>query len=371
MLVWCRQNPREATRVFASNEAWEHWHEQLDVMTNESHPDGGRFPDLNRSQVAELYRTIRWIAWTAARPTPLVDLIHVTAAGWAGIPAVVHKALNGTPVVLTEHGVYVREAYLAWSRAEASEVERILATRLARGLARCTLRSADVVAPVTGFNASWEEAFGVPPARIQPIRNGVAVPDMEVVPAPSSKTVISVGRIDPLKDVKTMLRVAAEVVRLVPDCTFIHRGPVSPGQSAYDRSCRELHEQLGLGDRFRFDGPTTDPTGAVRAADVVVLTSISEGLPMAALEAMADGRPVVSTSVGGVPELLHGVGLTAPPGAVHALAGAIALLLRNPHTARELGQLGRERVLESYQAKANLDGYRELFTSLVSEGGAA
>ena len=53
------------------------------------------------------------MARTAAVPTPPCDLLHVTAAGWAAIPAIVHKALHGTPILLTEHGVYVREAYLA------------------------------------------------------------------------------------------------------------------------------------------------------------------------------------------------------------------------------------------------------------------
>lgn len=370
-LVWCRENPRASTRAFASRAAWMNWHEELDGLSRENDPDGGTFPDLDRSQSAELYRTIRWIAHTAAAPTPAVDVVHVTAAGWAGVPAVVHKALHGTPVVLTEHGVYVREAYLAWSRAHAPEAQRVLATRLARGLARSTYRAADVVAPVTRFNASWERSFGVETERIRPIVNGVCVSAGDAPPLPGDRTVVSVGRIDPLKDLKTMLRVAAEVTRLVPDATFVHHGPVSPGESAYDRACRDLHSELGLGDRFVFAGPTSDPTAAVRKADVVVLTSISEGLPMAALEAMGEGRPVVSTAVGGVPELLQGAGLTAPVGAVSALAGAVTYLLRNPHTATELGRLGRERVASSYRADAVLDSYQSLFAGLSGREAAA
>ena len=104
---------------------------------------------------------------------------------------------------------------------------------------------------------------------------------------------------------------------------------------------------------------------------MVVLTSISEGLPMAALEAMGEGRPVVSTAVGGVPELLQGAGLTAPVGAVSALAGAVTYLLRNPHTATELGRLGRERVASSYRADAVLDSYQSLFAGLSGREAAA
>lgn len=370
-LVWCRRNPRLAARVFASRAAWDLWHETLDDLSREDDPDGGSFPDLDRHQSAELYRIIQWIARVAAAPTPETHVLHVTAAGWAAIPAIVHKAMEGTPMVLTEHGVYVREAYLTWSRAAGSVGERTIATRLARGLARRAYLSADVVAPVSGFNATWERALGVDEERVQTIVNGIVVRDGEPVEPPGTRIVTSVGRIDPLKDVKTMLRVAAEVTRLVPDCTFVHRGPVAPGQEAYGEACLRLHRDLGLGDRFRFDGPTRDPIGAVQAADVVLLTSISEGLPMSILEAMSEARPVVATKVGGVPEVLHGVGLVAPPGAVHSLAGSIAFLLRNPATARQLGHLGRARVQSSFNGSAHLDRYRELLTGLVADGRAA
>ena len=119
-----------------------------------------------------------------------------------------------------------------------------------------------------------------------------------------------------------MLRVAEETLRHVPDAQFLHYGPVTDGEEAYGRSCRALHEQLGLGDRFRFMGRTTDPNGVVRDADVVLMTSISEGLPMSILEAMGQGRPVVSTGVGGVPDVVKGCGVVTPPGDVHGLAMA-------------------------------------------------
>lgn len=370
-LLWCRSHPREVARAFASKAAWEQWHETVDDLSREDHPDGGRFPDLDRFQSAELYRTIHWIARVATTPTPPARVLHVTAAGWAGIPAVVHKALHGTPLVLTEHGVYVREAYLSWSKPSVDAGDRTIATRVARGLARAAYHSADIVAPVTNFNVTWERALGAHDDRIRPILNGIRVPEGRPADPPRAKIVTSVGRIDPLKDVKTMLRVAAEVVRLVPDCTFVHHGPIAPGQGDYNAACRRLHRELGLGDRFRFDGPTRDPQGAVREADVVLLTSISEGLPMAVLEAMSEARPVVATNVGGVPEVLDGVGLVAPPGAVHRLAGSVAFLLKNPATAHELGLLGRARVAADYDGGAHIEAYRDLFGSFLDRGVAA
>ncbi len=166
---------------------------------------------------------------------------------------------------------------------------------------------------MTDANAYWEMGLGIDADKIVVLYNGLRQPG-EPTPPPRTKTVVSVGRIDPLKDVHTLLRVAAETLRLVPDAEFLHYGSVSPGEEAYGRSCTGAARQLGLGDRFRFMGRTTDPNGAVRDADVVLMTSISEGLPMSILEAMSEARPVVSTGVGGVPDVVTGCGVVTPPG---------------------------------------------------------
>ncbi len=101
-------------------------------------------------------------------------MLHVTAAGWAVIPALVHKALYDRPLLLTEHGVYVREAYLASVRdASASPGQRHISTRLALGLTRAAYAAADMIAPVTEANGEWERGLGVDPAKIRVIPNGL------------------------------------------------------------------------------------------------------------------------------------------------------------------------------------------------------
>jgi len=106
----------------------------------------------------------------------------------------------------------------------------------------------------------------------------------------------------------------------------------------------------------------------VRGADVVLMTSISEGLPMSILEAMAQARPVVATGVGGVPEVLRGCGIVPPPGDVHAIATGVATLLCNPQFAALLGKRGFARVHRLYTQSSCLNGYRDLLGELV--GGA-
>ena len=288
----------------------------------------------------------------------------MTAAGWSAIPALVHKAEHGTPLVLTEHGVYLREAYLAAARSGDAPGARFINTRLARGLARTAYAGADVICPVTDANAYWEMSLGIDPAKILVLYNGLAQPEAPA-PPPGQRLVVSVGRIDPLKDIHTLLRVAAETLRLVPDARFRHYGAVTEGEEAYEQSCLALHERLGLGSRFEFMGRTTDPNGAVRAADVVLMTSISEGLPMSVLEAMSQGRPVVSTCVGGVPDVVKGCGALTAPGDDHALSMAVVMLLRNPDLAWQLGQRGHGRLGRIFNEGACVEGYRELLHTLA------
>jgi glycosyltransferase involved in cell wall biosynthesis len=364
-LMWCRRRPDAVRAAFRRARAWEIFLAALKEVLAEHHPDAGAAPALDALEAARLYQTIYWIARAAGIPTPQTDLLHVTAAGWATIPALVHKQLHGTDMLLTEHGVYVREAYLAAARSPSSQGERFLSSRLARGLSRAAYAAADYVAPVTEANATWERGLGVDPRKIRVIQNGIEAPATYTDP-PGNLKVVSVGRIDPLKDVQTMLRVAVEVARRVPGVSFEYWGPPTKGQETYALACEELARRLGAESHFRFMGRTEDPNGVVRDADVVLMTSISEGLPMSILEAMSQARPVVATAVGGVPEVLRGCGIVPPPGDVHAIATGVAMLLRNPQLAARLGQRGFARVHRLYTRTACLDGYRDLLGELTS-----
>ena len=367
-LAWCRLHPDRVISSFKDTDAWDAYLVALARVLQASDPDLGGTPDIDLSSAINLYHTLSWIARVGAAPTPEADVSLVTAAGWSGIPAVVDKALRGTPLMLAEHGIYVREAYLAAVRSSDSPASRLVSTRLARGLTRLTYAVADLVAPVAEAHRAWEEALGVPPDRIRTIPNGVPTP-AEPTPAPRSRTVVSVGRVDPLKDVPTMLRVAAAVRRLVPDVTFLHYGPVPRGQEHYAAECRALQVELGLGDGavgcFRFMGSTSDPTGVMRDADVVLMTSISEGFPMSVLEALSQARPVVTTLVGGVLDAMLGAGITAAPGDVYGLADAVATLLLDPDLAERLGRRGHARVRRHFSQARCTDDYREVLLRLA------
>jgi polysaccharide biosynthesis protein PelF len=103
---------------------------------------------------------------------------------------------------------------------------------------------------------------------------------------------------------------------------------------------------------------------------VVLMTSISEGLPMSILEAMSQGRPVVSTGVGGVPDVVKGCGVVTAPGDDHGLALAVVTLLRNPELAWRLGQRGHGRLGRIFNEAACVERYRELLGAIAAEAGA-
>jgi len=364
-LVRCRRNPQSIRPEFRGRESWERFVSELEQLVMDSHRDSAPAPIYDAIEAARLYQALYWVARTAAVPTPPCDVIHVTAAGWSGIPAIIHKALYGTPLLLTEHGVYVREAYLAAVReAAARPGHGHISPRLALGMTRAVYAAADVIAPVTEANAEWERGLGVDPAKIRVIPNGIDPPKDQTAP-PNVKKVIAMGRLDPLKDVQTMLLVADEVLRRLPEARFECYGPPTLGQEMYAESCAVMHRQLGLGDRFRFMGGTRDPNGAIRSGDLVLMTSISEAMPMTLLEAMGQARPIVATSVGGIPSVICGCGLIAPPGDVHELATAVVTLLRNPELGARLGRRGYERVHRKYTLSRCLGAYDGLIRELA------
>jgi len=171
-------------------------------------------------------------------------------------------------------------------------------------------------------------------------------------------------------------RVVAIVARLVPvkNVSLFLRAMTAVRGSALIVGDGELRSQLeseaaalGIASRCRFVGWQSDIRAVYAAADVVALTSNSEGSPVSIIEAMAAGRPVVSTAVGGVPDLIHhGVdGVLVPAGNVDALANAIRLLLADALRRDQLGAAARRKVYPKYDASRLVADITRLYESLV------
>jgi glycosyltransferase involved in cell wall biosynthesis len=172
---------------------------------------------------------------------------------------------------------------------------------------------------------------------------------------------IAVGRLVPQKAPLDLVRAFAQVRTLgpAPALWIVGRGRLE------DSLAREI-ARLGIGDRVRMLGLRSDVPRLLAASDVFVSASHWEGLPVAVLEAMAVGLPVVATGVGDVPRAL-GVdsGVLPSPRDPAAIARAVAQLIADPARRRQLGARGRERVRAHFGTRAWAERHMALYTEVV------
>ncbi|HET7566786.1 MAG TPA: GT4 family glycosyltransferase PelF [Gaiellaceae bacterium] len=321
--------------------------------------------------VADLTTGMQWLynlLLPLAAPLPRAGLVHATIASSAVLPGIVAAHEHGTPLVVTDHGVSIRERYLAVSATEMSAYGKRLLIAVGALLSRLAYTHAACVAPVANYNRRWEERYGATPERTRTIYNGVD-PNLFVPrPKPESTagrpTVVAAARVMPVKDVETMIEAAAVARREIPDVRFLVYGATDV-DLAYTERCRALVASLGLEDTFVFAGFHARPAELYAEGDISILSSISEGFPYTVLESMACGRPVAATDVGGVREALEGAGIVVPPRDPEALGQAVVRLLREDDLRLALGRRGREEVLARFRTARSVEHYRSLYEELM------
>ena len=260
---------------------------------------------------------------------------HATALILCGLPA----RLAGVPrVVMTEHALHQlqeRPAYRQSSRRYCRTAHAITAVH-------------------PGIADYFHDELAVPRERLHFVPNGVRMPQKDTaayhrlratlgVP-PDCFLFVFVGRLHPAKDLSTLLRATAAL----PPSARAQTRVILIGDGAERARLETECRSLGLTGTLEFLGARTDATTLLGAADGFIMTSITEGLPMALLEAMAAGLPCISTAVGGIPELLaDGAGLLAPSGDPAAIAQAMITLMRDAPLRLQLGGQARRKVAAS------------------------
>lgn len=178
----------------------------------------------------------------------------------------------------------------------------------------------------------------------------------------NSRVVGIVGRLVPIKDVDTFIDAATIVASRTDD---VHFAVVGDGE---ERARLEDRAASVLGDRIHFFGWRKDPAAVFGDMDLVVNTSLNEGTPVALIEALAAGRPVIATAVGGTPDLLDGgrFGALVPARSAEQIALAIKTALDSPDAAHRVAAAGQAAVLTRYAVARLLRDMAELYRGLLA-----
>jgi glycosyltransferase involved in cell wall biosynthesis len=292
-------------------------------------------------------------------------IVHTnsTKAGFLGRLA---AKLAGVPVIVfTAHGFVLNEPMGILGRSLFTVIERIAGMLSDAIIAvsetdRLTAIQHGVVGPgriVTICNGLDIESLGSPsPSAIAQKRAELGLPD-------SHQAIGVVANFYVTKGLPYFLAAAARVKAAFPEAKF-----ALVGDGERRRELEALANELNLDSSILFLGQRNDVPELLPLFDVFVLPSVKEGLPFALLEAMAAARPIVASSVGGIPEAITNgeTGLLVPPRDPEALARAIVTLLSDRNRAQQMGLAARERVLAHFTLERMLKETEQLYQQLLA-----
>ncbi|MCP4446440.1 MAG: DUF3492 domain-containing protein [Myxococcales bacterium] len=324
---------------------------------------------------------------TLIAETPPARIYHTVSTGYAGLLGTIAKRRSGCPLILTEHGIYVRERAIDLARASWIYEEPVrLRLAQARGnplrrmwmdffvtLGEFTYNASDDIVTLFGGNVDLQHQLGADPAKTRVIPNGVKMDVYSPLYGarsgePRNQRIGFVGRVVPIKDVKTLIKACGIVNRELPNTEFWIVGPTDEDE-LYFQECEQMVENLGI-TGLKFTGPQ-DVKKIYPEIDIMVLTSISEGQPLTLLECACAGVPAVATDVGSCRELLEGAGeadkALGPSGIITAVgapeetAAALITILKDQGLWLRMSESGRRRIEASYQQRSVISAYRSLY----------
>ncbi|MFL4906890.1 DUF3492 domain-containing protein [Streptomyces sp. MMS24-I2-30] len=343
-------------------------------------------PDL-LTVAAHLERALRPLSldWYEDDGLGSVDLCHATSGGPAALSGLLAHHFFGVPLLVTEYGVRLRSHYLTAGTGPEAPAVRTLLAAFQRRLAAETYARATLLTPGNTHARRWQERCGADRAKIRTVYPGMDAARFaeagESEERADADTLVWVGRVEPAKDLISLLHAFADVRAARPAARLRIMGTAAdPEDRAYLGHCRALAAHLfpdeadgahAVGDNpVSFDdigGPET-PTlaDAYASGSVVVLSSVVEGFPVGLVEAMFCGRATVSTDVGAVVEVIGGTGLVVPPRNPRAFAEACVALLRDPERRARLGAAARARALELFTVDQNVAAFHGIYLEIVS-----
>jgi glycosyltransferase involved in cell wall biosynthesis len=287
------------------------------------------------------------------------DIIHAQDRRAGLVSSLVARAK--APVVHTFHGVpdsaagrWVKAGPLLGRPPGVSGGSRLIADALLARRVGCT------VAPSRAMAAFLHRELRVPSDRLWVLQNGVTIPPHRKR-VDGIRTFATVGSFEPCKATPALVEAFLTIAARRPglQLRMVGDGPDR-------RRCEELVQQAGRQCSVEFTGYRTDVDAQLEQADVFVLPSLNENLPLSLLQAMAMGLPCIAADVGGIPEVLDAsCGILVTPGDAGALRGAMERIVDEPGLAARLGAAARRRVAERFSLSRCADDHLRLWAEIL------
>ncbi|MCX6989709.1 MAG: GT4 family glycosyltransferase PelF [Chlamydiae bacterium] len=321
---------------------------------------------------------------------PRARLYHSVCTGYAGFLLYRAKLEHNAPCFVTEHGIYTNERRLEIAIAswitETGSLDLALEDKKKTlkdfwlnafcSLAYMCYKSCDEILTTYDGNREIQEEGGADPQKMHTIVHGINLGDYQGIKEKRKKhpkTVAFVGRIVPIKDVKTFIRACHIVKQKLPEVRLYALGPFDE-DSEYYEECKKLISFLGLEDHLTFTGKV-NVKEFLPEIDLIVLTSISEAQPLIMLEAGAIGIPSVASNVGACDQIINGRPDESPPlgqGGIstplvnpEATAEAILQLLTDPTFYQSCSKNIESRIKSYYRFEQQHAEYRKLYDKYI------
>jgi len=321
----------------------------------------------------DLTTGLRWVyrfLMPLSIDVPKTDISHITIAGFTVLPALIAKFKYNTPLMLTEHGVFIRERLIAINSSEYSGFLKGFLIKFSESITRLVYYKCDTIISVNKFNTKWEQIYGAETSKIKIIYNGIDQhsfkPLPKVKPERNRPTVVAAARIFELKDIITMIKSCDVVRKKIPNVKYLIYGNKN-AVPEYTVACEALIKKLKLEDNFVLAGHHSEPNKIFPEGDISILTSISEGFPYTVIESMSCGVPVVATDVGGVHEALNDeCGFLCKARDYNGIAEKVIVLLTDTELRIKMGENARKRIIDNFTIVDFIAKYEECYKELTS-----
>lgn len=324
---------------------------------------------------------------------PKAKIYHAISTGYAGLFLARAHLKTNRPCLITEHGIYTNERRIEIALADWLYDQKTMSLAIEHpeyardlkdfwidtfyGYSKLAYDSCQKIITLYQGNQEYQIADGADPKRMCIIPNGVDVEVYGQVARSKNHppTMALVGRVVPIKDIKSFIHAAAIIKGKCQDLLAYVMGPTDEDLEYY-QECLDLVLHLGLQDTLIFTG-NVHLLNFFPKIDVVVLTSISESQPLAILEAGAAGIPCVTTDAGCCPELIYGkvdedpplgpAGVVAPLSDSSAIAEGVLLLLRDATFYKSCSEAIQKRMRRYYDASSVEKEYYHLYRELMEK----